>query len=151
MKIFVINPGSTSTKFAVYEDEKMLWKGCVQHSVDELSKFEHVNEQLQYRNDAMHRLLEDNGIKPEFDAVIARGGLLKPTPGGVYLVDEKIKHDLVNAECEHACNLGGLMADELASAIGCPAFIADPEVVDELMDEARITGIPDQKICYCTG
>ncbi|MDE6369242.1 MAG: butyrate kinase [Muribaculaceae bacterium] len=145
MKIFVINPGSTSTKFALYEDEKMLWKGCVQHPVDELSKFGHVNEQLQYRTDAMHRILEENGIAPQFDAVIARGGLLKPTPGGVYRVDEKIKHDLINAECEHACNLGALMADELAASIGCPAFIADPEVVDELMPEARITGLPEIK------
>ena len=91
MKIFVINPGSTSTKFAVYEDETIKWKGCVQHSVDELAKFEHVNDQLAYRIRAMHKLLEENGIKPEFDAVIARGGLLKPTPGGVYRVDDRIK------------------------------------------------------------
>ena len=142
MKIFVINPGSTSTKFAVYEDETIKWKGCVQHSVDELAKFEHVNDQLAYRIRAMHKLLEENGIKPEFDAVIARGGLLKPTPGGVYRVDDRIKHDLIHAEMEHACNLGGLMADEYASSIGCPAFIADPEVVDERIPEARLSGLP---------
>lgn len=142
MKIFVINPGSTSTKFALYENEKMLWKGCVQHPVSELSRFEHVNGQLRYRTEAMMRLLAENGIETDFDAVIARGGLLKPTPGGVYKVDERIKHDLINAEHEHACNLGALMADDLAQSIGCPAFIADPEVVDELMPEARITGIP---------
>lgn len=141
MKIFVINPGSTSTKFAVYEDETIKWKGCVQHPVDELAKFEHVNDQLAYRNEAMHKLLEENGIKPEFDAVIARGGLLKPTPGGVYRVDDKIKHDLIHAEMEHACNLGGLMADEFAASIGCPAFIADPEVVDERIPEARLSGL----------
>lgn len=142
MKIFVINPGSTSTKFAVYDDETIKWKGCVQHPVDKLAKFEHVNDQLAYRNEAMYKLLEDNGIKPEFDAVIARGGLLKPTPGGVYRVDDKIKHDLINAEMEHACNLGALMADEFASKIGCPAFIADPEVVDERIPEARLSGLP---------
>ncbi|MDE5568691.1 MAG: butyrate kinase [Muribaculaceae bacterium] len=142
MKIFVINPGSTSTKFAVYEDETIKWKGCVQHPVDELAKFEHVNDQLAYRNEAMHKLLEDNGIKPDFDAVIARGGLLKPTPGGVYRVDDKIKHDLIYAEMEHACNLGGLMADEFAASIGCPAFIADPEVVDERIPEACLSGLP---------
>lgn len=142
MKIFVINPGSTSMKFAVYEDETIKWKGCVQHPVDELAKFEHVNDQLAYRNEAMHKLLEENGIKPEFDAVIARGGLLKPTPGGVYRVDDKIKHDLIHAEMEHACNLGGLMADEFAALIGCPAFIADPEVVDERIPEARLSGLP---------
>lgn len=142
MKIFVINPGSTSTKFAVYEDETIKWKGCVQHPVDELAKFEHVNDQLAYRNEAMHKLLEENAIKPEFDAVIARGGLLKPTPGGVYRVDDKIKHDLIHAEMEHACNLGALMADEFAASIGCPAFIADPEVVDERIPEARLSGLP---------
>lgn len=143
MKIFVINPGSTSTKFAVYEDETIKWKGCIQHPVEELAKFEHVNEQLNYRTEAMHRLLADQNIEEsQFDVVIARGGLLKPTPGGVYRVDDKIKHDLVNAEMEHACNLGGLMADEFATSINCPAFIADPEVVDELIPEARISGIP---------
>lgn len=143
MKIFVINPGSTSTKFAVYEDETIKWKGCIQHPVEELAKFEHVNEQLNYRTEAMHRLLADQNIEEsQFDVVIARGGLLKPTPGGVYRVDDKIKHDLVNAEMEHACNLGGHMADEFATSINCPAFIADPEVVDELIPEARISGIP---------
>lgn len=142
MRIFIINPGSTSTKFAVYEDEKMLWKGCVQHPVDELSQFPHVNDQLDYRINAMHKILDDAGIKPEFDVVIARGGLLKPTPGGVYRVDDKIKHDLIHAEDEHACNLGGLMADIFAAELGCPAFIADPEVVDELIPEARYSGLP---------
>lgn len=143
MKIFVINPGSTSTKFAIYEDETIKWKGCVQHQVDELARFSHVNDQLAYRNDAMHRLLAENGIdERQFDVVIARGGLLKPTPGGVYRVDDKIKHDLINAEMEHACNLGALMADEFAASIGVPAFIADPEVVDELIPEARVTGLP---------
>lgn len=141
MRIFVINPGSTSTKFAVYEDETIKWKGCVQHPVEELSKFKNVVEQLPYRTKAMNELLHANGIKPDFDVVIARGGLIKPTPSGVYSVTEKIKHDLINAEMQHACNLGGLMADEFASRIGCPAFIADPEVVDELMPEARITGL----------
>lgn len=142
MKIFIINPGSTSTKFAVYEDDKMIWKGCMQHPVEDLSQFAHINEQLQYRNEAMHKILAESGIEPNFDVVIARGGLLKPTPGGVYRVDEKIKHDLIYAEDEHACNLGGLMADEFAYELGCPAFIADPEVVDELIPEARYSGLP---------
>lgn len=142
IRIFVINPGSTSTKFAVYEDETIKWKGCVQHPVEELARFEHINDQLAYRNEAMYKIMEDSGIDRKFDAIVARGGLLKPTPGGVYRVDEKIKRDLINAEMEHACNLGGLMADEFASSIGCPAFIADPEVVDELMPEARLSGLP---------
>lgn len=143
MKIFVINPGSTSTKFALYEDEKMLWKGSVQHSVEELSRFADVNRQLPYRMTAMHRTLSDAGIEPMFDVIVARGGLLRPTPGGVYRIDDKIKHDLIHAEMQHACNLGALMADELAKTCHCPTFIADPEVVDELMPEAKLTGIPE--------
>ena len=142
MRIFVINPGSTSTKFAVYEDEQIKWKGCVHHPVEDLACFEHVNQQLDYRTAAMHKLLDDEKIDKRFDVVIARGGLLKPTPGGVYKVDNRIKHDLIHAEMEHACNLGALMADEFARQLNCPAFIADPEVVDELMPEARLSGLP---------
>ena len=142
MRIFIINPGSTSTKFALYNDETMLWKGCVQHPVEDLAKFAHVNDQLQYRIDAMYKTIVDNDIELHFDAVIARGGLLKPTPSGVYAVDETLRQGLINAKMEHACNLGGLMADELAKSIGCPAFIADPEVVDERIPEARLSGLP---------
>lgn len=142
MRIFVINPGSTSTKFALYDNDKMLWKGTVQHQVDELSHFSHVNDQLDYRMDAMYKIIHDNAITPDFDVVIARGGLLKPTPGGVYPVDERVRHDLVHSDMEHACNLGGLMAHRLAATIGCPAFIADPEVVDERIPEAKLSGLP---------
>lgn len=142
MRIFVINPGSTSTKFAIYNDETIVWKSCAQHPVSELSAFDNVNEQLPYRMEAMHRILKEEDIDTAFDAVIARGGLLKPTPGGVYLVDDRIKHDLINAKMQHACNLGALMADNFASTIGCPAFIADPEVVDERIPEACLSGLP---------
>lgn len=141
MRIFVINPGSTSTKFALYIDEQLVWKHTVCHNFHQLKGYEHVNSQLDKRMERMYDVMREFDIEPRFDAVIARGGLLKPTPGGVYIVDDRLKHDLVNAEQEHACNLGGLMADRLAAECGCPAFIADPEVVDELMPEARMTGI----------
>lgn len=144
MRIFVINPGSTSTKLALYSDgETLLWKHTVSHPADEISTFGHINDQFEYRMRAMYDAIAEAGIDPEFDAVVARGGLLQPTPGGVYLVDEAIRHDLINSRMEHACNLGGLMAEELASGCGCPALIADPEVVDEQMPEARITGLPE--------
>ncbi len=142
MRIFVINPGSTSTKFALYEDDKMLWKATAQHQVETLNEFPHVNDQLDYRMNTMHDVIRDAGITPDFDVVIARGGLLKPTPGGVYPVDEKVRHDLIHSDMEHACNLGGLMAHRLAESIGCPAFIADPEVVDERIPEATLSGLP---------
>ena len=143
MKIFVINPGSTSTKLALYEDEKQVWVGGAHHPVEDLIGFHRVNEQLEYRKKFVRRMLEKAGIPVEFDAVIARGGLLKPTPGGVYAINEQMKYDLLHAKMEHACNLGALIADELAEECQCPAYIADPEVVDELMSEARLTGIPE--------
>lgn len=143
MKIFVINPGSTSTKFSVSDGQAMIWNTTVHHPADELAGFNHPNEQLDYRNRAMHRAIEEAGLDiSEFDAVIGRGGLLRPTPGGVYEVDEYIIHDLVHAEMEHVCNLGALLADILAKEVGCRSFIADPEVVDEFMPEARLSGLP---------
>lgn len=143
MKIFVINPGSTSTKISLFHDEKPVWTAGAHHPAQDLALFHHVNEQYAYRRDFILRLLSEAGIPLDFDAVIARGGLLRPTPGGVYAINEQMKHDLIHARMEHACNLGALIADELARQCGCPAYIADPEVVDELQPAARLTGIPE--------
>lgn len=140
MKIFVINPGSTSTKWAVYDDDRHVWSGTMKHPVDAINAFENVNAQLPMRIDATLRSLESAGIPLEFDVVIARGGLLRPTPSGVYEVDSLMIDDLRNSPYEHACNLGALIAAEVAAKAGCKALIADPEVVDELMPEARYTG-----------
>ncbi len=143
MKIFVINPGSTSTKLALYLDEKPVWTFNGRHPVHELARFRHVNEQYEYRKNFVLQLLAKENISLDFDAVVARGGLLKPTPGGVYIVNERICHDLLHARLEHACNLGAPIADEVARMSRCTAYIADPEVVDELRPEARLTGIPE--------
>ncbi len=142
MKILVINPGSTSTKWAVYNDRDLQWKGVRNHTTDELKAFPHVLDQLTMRTQATYEALSEAGIEPKFDVIIARGGLLRPTPSGVYAVDAKIVHDLENSDLEHACNLGGLIAKSIGDEIGCPAYIADPEVVDEMMPLARLTGIP---------
>lgn len=143
MKILAINPGSTSTKIAVYEDETPLLVRNIRHTVDELSVFPNVTDQFEFRKSLVLRELEANGIPFEFDAIVGRGGLVKPIPGGVYEVNEAMKRDTVHAMRTHACNLGGLIADELAASLpGCRAFIADPGVVDELDDVARITGSP---------
>ena len=142
-KILVINPGSTSTKLAVYEDNVSVWKESISHSPSDLSGFKKVNEQYDYRRNHVLQALEQAGIPLRFDAVIARGGLLKPTPGGVYRVDERIKYDLWHADMEHASNLAALIADEIATRVGCSAFIADTVVTDELIPEARLTGIPE--------
>lgn len=142
MKIFVINPGSTSTKIALFFDEKLAWTAGAHHLAKDLALFPSVNDQYEYRKAFILKLLADNSIPLDFDAVIARGGLLRPTSGGVYIVNEQMKYDLIHARMEHACNLGALPADEIAAMCPCPAYIADPEVVDELMPEARLTGLP---------
>lgn len=143
MRILVINPGSTSTKIAVYEDETPILARNIRHTVEELSIYPQIMDQFQFRKDLVMKELEANGIPFSFDAIIGRGGLVKPIPGGVYEVNEAMKRDTVHAMRTHACNLGGLIADELASSLpGCRAFIADPGVVDELEEVARITGSP---------
>lgn len=143
MKILAINPGSTSTKIAVYEDETPLLVRNIRHTVDELARFPNVIDQFDFRRSLVLRELEASGIPLAFDAIIGRGGLVKPIPGGVYEVNEAMKQDTLHAMRTHACNLGGLIAEELASSLpACRALIADPGVVDELEDVARITGSP---------
>lgn len=143
MKILAINPGSTSTKIAVYENETPLLVRNIKHTVEELAVYPEVIDQFEFRKNLVIRELEANNIPFAFDAVIGRGGLVKPIPGGVYEVNDAMKRDTVHAMRNHACNLGGLIADNLASSLpGCRAFIADPGVVDELEDIARITGSP---------
>jgi len=143
MKILAINPGSTSTKIAVYVNENPVLVHTIRHSVEELAPFARVIDQYEFRKQLVLHELEANNIPLEFDAVIGRGGLVKPIPGGVYEVNDALKHDLMHAVRSHASNLGGLIAAELAIMLpGCRAFIADPVVVDELDDIARISGSP---------
>lgn len=143
MKILVINPGSTTTKIAVYENETPLLVRNICHTVEELSVFPEITDQFEFRKSLVLQELERNEIPFEFDAIIGRGGLVKPIQGGVYEVNEAMKQDTVHAMRTHACNLGGLIADELAALLpDCRAFIADPGVVDEQEDVARLTGSP---------
>lgn len=145
MKVLIINPGSTSTKLAIYEDGKPIWMSGAHHPAKELASFHHSSEQYVYRMDFIRKRLSESNIVFDFDAVIGRGGLLKPLKGGVYLVNENMKKDLRNAPMDHACNLGGLLADAIAQECGCKAFIADPVVVDEMDCVSRYTGIPEIK------
>lgn len=143
MKILAVNPGSTSTKIAVYDNETPLLVLTIRHSVEELSPFPSVIDQFDFRKSLILDQLEAAGISLCFDAVIGRGGFLKPIPGGVYEINEVMKHDLIHAKKGHASNLGGLIAAQAAAGMpGCRAFIADPIVVDELDDVARLTGFP---------
>ena len=143
MKILAINPGSTSTKLAVFEDETPRLTRTLRHSVEELSAFPQVTDQFGFRKDLVLRELEADGIPLAFDAVIGRGGLFKPIPGGVYEINGQMLYDAKCAARPHACNLGCLIAADLAARIpGCRAFIADPGVTDELDEVSRITGSP---------
>lgn len=143
MQILVINPGSTSTKIAVYQDLRQLFQQDIKHSAETLSKFASIPQQHSFRKRLVLKVLQENSIGTGFDAVIGRGSLAKPIEGGVYAVNEAMREDAVNAVEQHACNLGCLIAHEIASSLPrCRAFIADPGVVDELDAVARITGSP---------
>ncbi len=143
MHILAVNPGSTSTKIAVYEDKTPLLVNNIRHSVEELAKYPRVVDQFEFRKNLVLEALEKNGIPFRFDAIVGRGGLLKPIPGGVYEVNDAMLDDISHAMRSHACNLGCVIAAELAAmSPGCRAFIADPGVVDELDETARVTGSP---------
>lgn len=144
-KILVINPGSTSTKIGVYEDDKAVMVDTIRHSAEEIGRFEHITDQLAFRNDAIRNSLEKNHISlDEMDAVVGRGGLFRPIPSGTYAVNDKMIYDTTHPVLgEHASNLGCLIARELGEGYGIPSFIVDPVVVDELSDLARISGLPE--------
>lgn len=144
-KILTVNPGATSTKYAVFEDDKVVLKKVVEHQGDALQVFKRVFDQCSYRLDLITAGLKEAGIPLDsLDAVVGRGGLLKPMVGGTYAVNDKMLEDLEKAERgEHASNLGAAMAFKLASSLEIPAYIVDPVSVDELQPVARITGFPD--------
>lgn len=144
-KILVINPGSTSTKIAVYEDNKPVLLKNLRHTNEEMAPFEKIVDQFDFRKKAILNELESADIAiDKINGVVGRGGMVRPIESGVYEVNEKMKEDLrIGVMGQHASNLGGLIASHIAQEIdGCRAFIADPVVVDELQDVARITGHP---------
>ncbi|CDN31567.1 Butyrate kinase [Mucinivorans hirudinis] len=148
-KILAINPGSTSTKIAVYEGETPLFVQNINHSNDILEQFPLIADQYDFRKKAILDTLLQNGIAlSDIAIIVGRGGLIHPLESGVYRVNERMKHDLHNSPIgSHASNLGGLIADDLAQTIGgtVRAYIADPVVVDEMEDVARLTGLREIK------
>ncbi|WP_026478471.1 butyrate kinase [Alkaliphilus transvaalensis] len=144
-RVLAINPGATSTKIAVYENEALLFKKTVEHSVYDLELFPKVFDQYQYRLDLVLQALEEENTElGSLSAIVGRGGLLKPLAGGTYQVNEKMVSDLQRAERgEHASNLGAVMAYNLASQLGIPSFIVDPVSVDEMEPVAKISGLAD--------
>lgn len=145
-RILTVNPGSTSTKIGLFENNKPVKVETLRHQTEELAKYNSVYDQYPFRKQAILDFLKENEIDiKSIDAFAGRGGLLKPIPGGVYKVNPLMKQHLKYAKFgEHASNLGAILADELAKLAGNkPAFIVDPVVVDEMQEIARYSGMPE--------
>lgn len=143
-RILTINPGSTSTKIAVYEEEEEVFSSTIVHKPEDLERFSNAIEQFDYRLQLIFDTLEANHQPLDFAAVVGRGPLCKPVEGGVYRVNEQMMTDARNALHKHACDLGCILAHTVAERIpGCLSLIADPGDVDELCDEVRLSGSPE--------
>ena len=143
-KILVINPGSTSTKIGVFEDEKLLFDKTLRHSAEEIAQFPTIADQKDFRKKLVLEALAENHFDmKELSAVCGRGGLMKSIPGGTYQVTTSIVVDLVKGvQGQHASNLGGILAREIADELDIPAYIVDPPVVDEMSPVAKYSGHP---------
>lgn len=144
-RILVINPGSSSTKVAVFEDEKKIAEKNIFHSVEELKKFKRSTDQEPLRRKAVEDFIDEVGYRIEdFSAIAARGGVLEPVPGGTYVVDEYMADYLINrSPVDHVSNLAAVISYKLGKPYGIPCFVVDPVSVDEMCDEARFSGIPE--------
>lgn len=150
MKILVINPGATSTKIAVFDEEQQLYKLGLDHSAEELNQFDRVIDQADYRKAAILDAITAAGYKlTDFDAVCGRGGLYRPIPSGTYAVNDKVMHDVETAPYgEHPSNLGAYLAKKLGDMVGIPAFFVDPVCVDEMTEVAHYTGFSEfRRLC----
>jgi butyrate kinase len=142
--VLSINPGSTSTKVAKFIGETVLWSETIRHSNEQLAPFGSVVAQLDFRLNTVKKLLDEHRDGREIQAVAGRGGIIDPMPGGTFIVDERLLERLkLGKPWDHASNLGGILADALASEWNAPAFIVDPVCVDEMIPEAKITGLPE--------
>ncbi len=144
-KSLIINPGSTSTKIGVFEDETLLFEETLRHTTEEIAQYGSIFEQKDFRKEVILNILKEK----EFDLsslsfIVGRGGMLKPIPGGTYEVSNALLEDLiVGRQGQHASNLGGILAKEIGDSLGIPSYIVDPVVVDELTDIARYSGVPE--------
>lgn len=145
IKSLIINPGSTSTKIGVFEDENLLFDETLRHSTEEIAQFDSILAQKDFRKNIIMSFLEKKNLDIKtLDVIVGRGGLLKPIPGGTYAVSDALLHDLeIGVQGQHASNLGGILAKEIGDSIGAPAYIVDPITVDELEAPARYSGAPE--------
>ena len=145
IRILVINPGNTSTKIAVYQEEEKIFDFTIDHSKEDLSSFTHILEQKEHRINLVKAALEKAGFSlDDVDVVIGRGGIGKPIEGGVYRIDETMLEDVGSGRNgEHAANLGPFIAKELADSVRIPSFVMDPVSVDEMEPVARLSGLKE--------
>lgn len=145
IKSLIINPGSTSTKIGVFEDETLLFEETLRHSTEEIAKYGSIFEQKDFRKDIIMNLLKEKNFDiKSLGMIVGRGGMLRPIPGGTYEVTDTLLEDLkIGKQGQHASNLGGILAREIGDEIGVKSFIVDPVVVDELCDIARFSGVPE--------
>jgi len=145
-RILVINPGSTSTKIAVFDNNKEVFKKTLNHNPEELSPFEELIDQFEFRKKIVEKALEENNIPLDsLDAIVSRGGLLRPVPSGVFIINEQMLADLKDPTIcgrVHASNLGAFIAKSISEELHIPCYVADPVTVDEMEDIARISGVP---------
>ncbi len=145
VKSLIINPGSTSTKIGVFEDETLLFEETLRHSTEEIASYASIVDQKDFRKQIILDLLKEKAFDiHSLQVVVGRGGMLKPIPGGTYAVSDGLLEDLkIGKQGQHASNLGGILAREIGDSIGVPSYIVDPVVVDELMPISRYSGVPE--------
>lgn len=145
IKSLIINPGSTSTKIGVFEDEALLFEETLRHSTEEIARYASIFAQKDFRKKIITDLLDSKNFDMKsLNVIVGRGGMLKPIPGGTYAVTDDLLEDLrIGKQGQHASNLGGILAREIGDELGVPSYIVDPVVVDELMPIARYSGVPE--------
>ncbi len=145
IKSLIINPGSTSTKIGVFEDENLLFEETLRHSTEEIEQYASIVDQKDFRKKIITDLLEEKKFDAKtLNVIVGRGGMLKPIPGGTYAVTDELLADLkAGVQGQHASNLGGILAREIGDSLGIPSYIVDPVVVDELQPIARYSGVPE--------
>lgn len=143
--LLIINPGSTSTKIGVYENEKELFEETLRHTNEEIKRYDTIYDQFGFRKDVILNVLKEKNFDIKtLSAVVGRGGMLKPVEGGTYAVNDAMVEDLkVGVQGPHASNLGGIIAKSIGDELDIPSFIVDPVVTDELADVARLSGVPE--------
>jgi butyrate kinase len=148
-RVLVINPGSTSTKIAVFDDSQLVFQKNLQHNPEELAKFGELINQFEFRKKIVEQALEENSIHvSSIQAVVGRGGLVRPVESGVYKINKKMLADLKDKSIwgrVHASNLGAFITKSIGDEIDVPSFIVDPVTVDEMEDIAKVSGVPEYK------